>query len=67
VINGENRIVVNSKATKRVKAIWALWNAQDRFFSARLKHSDARSQNGATAAGPIAVIFGPDSIRPSAG
>jgi len=29
VINGENRIVVNSKATKLVKVIWGLWNAQD--------------------------------------
>jgi hypothetical protein len=43
VINGENYIVVNCKANSVVKSTWVLWNAEDRFFSPRLKNSNARS------------------------
>jgi hypothetical protein len=39
VINCENYIVVNYKANSIVKSIWILWNAEDRFFSPRLKNS----------------------------
>ena len=63
VINGENYIVVNYKANSIVKSIWILWAAQDRFFSPRLKNSNARSINRDVAAGNIEVIF--DS-RPAA-
>jgi hypothetical protein len=59
VINGENYIVVNYKANSIVKSIWILWEAQDRFFSPRLKNSNAQSLNRETAAGNIEVIFKP--------
>jgi hypothetical protein len=57
VINGENYIVVNYKANSIVKSIWVLWAAQDRFFSPRLKNSNARSIDRQTAANNIEVIF----------
>ena len=57
VINGENYIVVNYEANSIVKSIWILWDAQDRFFSPRLKNSNARSLNRVSAAGNIEVIF----------
>lgn len=57
VINGENYIVVNYKANTIVKSIWILWEAHDRFFSPRLKNSNARSLNRDAAAGNIEVIF----------
>ena len=59
VINGENYIVVNYKANSVVRSIWVLWNAEDRFFSPRLKNSNARSLNRETAAGNMEVIFEP--------
>ncbi len=62
VINGENYIVVNYKANSIVKSIWILWAAQDKFFSPRLKNSNARSLDRDAAASNIEVIF--DS-RPS--
>jgi hypothetical protein len=57
VINGENYIVVNYKANSIVKSVWVLWEAQDRFFSPRLKNSNARSLNRETAAVNIEVVF----------
>jgi hypothetical protein len=57
VINGENYIVVNYKANSLVKSVWILWEAQDRFFSPRLKNSNARTLNREAAAGNIEVIF----------
>lgn len=39
VINGENYIVVNYRANSQVVRVWILWEAQDRFFSPRLKNS----------------------------
>ena len=57
MINGENYIVVNYKANSIVKSIWILWDAQDRFFSPRLKNSNARSLNRAAATANIEVIF----------
>ena len=57
VINGENYIVVNYKANSLVNRIWILWNAQDRFFSPRLKNSNARSINRDAAGESIEVIF----------
>jgi hypothetical protein len=48
--NGENYIVLNYKANSVVRSIWVLWNAEDRFFSPRLKNSNARSLNGDAAA-----------------
>jgi len=59
VIKGENYIVVNYKANSLVKSIWVLWNAEDRFFSPRLKNSNARSLNREAASGNIEVIFEP--------
>jgi len=59
VINGESYIVVNYKANSLVKSIWVLWIAEDRFFSPRLKNSNARSLNRDAAAGNIEVIFEP--------
>jgi hypothetical protein len=61
VINGESYIVVNYKANSVVKSIWVLWNAEDRFFSPRLKNSNARSLNRQTAGENIEVIFEPRS------
>src|SRR5215470_7777156 len=58
VIKGENYIVVNYKSNSIVKSIWILWNAEDRFFSPRLKNSNARSLNRAAAASSIEVMFG---------
>jgi hypothetical protein len=63
VIGGENYIVVNYKANSHVKTIWVLWNAEDRFFSKRLKNSNARSLNRAASAEHIEVIF---DARPAA-
>jgi len=57
VINGENYIVVNYKANSIVKSIWILWNAEDRFFSARLKNSNARALNREAARDSIEMIF----------
>src|SRR5580765_21563 len=57
VISGENYIVVNYKANSLVKSIWVLWNAEDRFFSPRLKNSNARSLNREAAGGNIEVVF----------
>jgi hypothetical protein len=59
VINGENYIVVNYRANSIVKSIWILWEAQDRFFSPRLKNSNARSINRVAAVRNIEVIFEP--------
>lgn len=61
VIDGENYIVVNYKANSLVKSIWVLWNAEDRFFSPRLKNSNARSLNREAAAANVEVIFEPKS------
>ena len=61
VIKGENYIVVNYKANSIVKSIWILWNAEDRFFSPRLKNSNARSLSRENAASNIEVIFEPKS------
>ena len=57
VINGENYIVVNYRANSVVNKIWVLWNAQDAFFSPRLKNSNARSINREAAGANIEVIF----------
>src|SRR5262245_51409973 len=57
VIAGENYIVVNYKANSIVKSIWILWEAQDRFFSPRLKNSNARSLDRHAATSNIEVIF----------
>ena len=57
VINGENYIVVNYKANSIVKSIWILWHAEDRFFSTRLKNSNARSLSREAARDNIEVIF----------
>ena len=61
VINGENYIVVNYKANSLVKSIWVLRNAEDRFFSPRLKNSNARSLNRQAAAENIELIVEPKS------
>jgi hypothetical protein len=42
--------VVNYKANSIVESIWIWWEAQDRFFSPRLKNSNARSINREVAA-----------------
>lgn len=54
--------MVNYKANSVVKSIWVLWNAEDRFFSPRLKNSNARSLNRKTGAENIEVIFEPKSV-----
>jgi hypothetical protein len=58
VINGENYIVVNYKANSVVKSVWILWEAQDQFFSPRLKNSNARTLNRDTASANIEMIYG---------
>jgi len=57
VINGENYIVVNYKANSLVKSVWVLWEAQDGFFSPRLKNSNARAIMRDAARDNIEVIF----------
>src|SRR2546427_8398498 len=57
VIDGENYIVVNYKANSLVKSIWIPGGAQDRFFSPRLKNSNARSLNRDVAVSNIDVVF----------
>lgn len=59
IINGENYIVVNYKANSLVKRIWILWGAQDRFFSPRLKNSNARTLSRDAAAANMEVIYEP--------
>jgi hypothetical protein len=49
--------VVNYKPNSVVKSICVLWNAEDRFFSPRLKNSNARSLDRDAAADNIEVIF----------
>ncbi len=56
-VNGENYIVVNYKANSVVKSIWILWEAQDRFFSPRLRNSNARAINRTAAHEHIEVIY----------
>jgi hypothetical protein len=58
VIAGENYIVVNYKANSLVKSVWVLWDAQDRFFSPRMKNSNARAISRTAAGANIEVIFG---------
>jgi hypothetical protein len=62
VINCENYIVVNYKAKSIVRSIWILWAAQDKFFSPRLKNSNARSIDRHAAVGHIEVIFEAGSL-----
>jgi hypothetical protein len=62
VINGESYIVVNYKANSLVKSIWVLWNAEDRFFSPRLKNSNARSLNREAARENIEIVF--EAMKP---
>ena len=57
VIKGENYIVVNYKANSIVRSIWVLWEAQDQFFSPRLKNSNARTIDRGMAAEHIEVIY----------
>jgi hypothetical protein len=57
VVNGENYIVVNYRANSFVKSIWVLWEAQDRFFSPRLRNSNARGINRAVASDHIQTIY----------
>jgi hypothetical protein len=57
VIKGENYIVVNYKANSIVKSVWVLWEAQDKFFSPRLKNSNARAINREAASRNIEVIY----------
>lgn len=57
VINGENYIVVNYRANSVVNKVWILWEAHDRFFSPRLKNSNARSINRDAAAAHIEILF----------
>jgi hypothetical protein len=64
VINGENYVVVNYKANSLVKSVWILWEAQDGFFSPRLKNSNARTLNREAAAANIEVIFEAPKPRP---
>jgi hypothetical protein len=57
VIRGENYIVVNYKANSQVNRIWVLWEAQDGFFSPRLRNSNARSLNREAAARNVEVLY----------
>ena len=63
IVNGENYIVVNYKANSLVKRIWVLWDAQDRFFSPRLKNSNARTLNREAAAANMEIIYEPSAPR----
>lgn len=63
IISGENYIVVNYKANSIVKSIWILWEAEDRFFSPRLKNSNARSLNRVAASANVEVIFSESSSK----
>lgn len=57
VIAGESYIVINYKANSQVNRIWVLWEAQDGFFSPRLRNSNARSLNREAAEGNIEVLY----------
>jgi hypothetical protein len=57
VVDGENYIVVNYKANSVVKSVWVLWEAHDRFFSPRLRNSNARAVNREAANDHIEVIY----------
>jgi hypothetical protein len=63
IVSGENYIVVNYKANSLVKRIWVLWDAQDRFFSPRLKNSNARTLNREAAAANMEIIYEPPAPR----
>lgn len=57
VINGENYIVVNYRANSQVVRVWVLWEAQDQFFSPRLKNSNARTLNREASKGSVEIIY----------
>jgi len=57
VIEGENYIVVNYRDNSRVKKIWVLWEAQDRFFSPKRKNSNARTVDMRTAEPHVQEIY----------
>jgi hypothetical protein len=64
VVNGENYIVVNYKANSVVKSVWVLWEAQDRFFSPRLRNSNARSIIREAAKDHIELIYEAPAAAP---
>ena len=57
MIDGENYIVVNYRANSQVARIFILWEAQDQFFSPRLRNSNARTLNRVVAGSNIDVIY----------
>jgi hypothetical protein len=57
VIRGENYIVVNYRPDSTVRAIWVLWRAEDRFFSARKANSNARTFDGNAAGDRVEAIY----------
>jgi len=57
VIKGENYIVVNYDNAQQVLRVWVLWEAEDRFFSARKGNSNARTISAAVAAPNVEIVF----------
>lgn len=57
IIDGENYIVVNYQNNSRVKKIWILWAAEDRFFSPKRSNSNARTIDLKSAKDQVQVIY----------
>ena len=57
VIDSENYIVINYQNNSRVKKIWILWAAEDRFFSPKRANSNARTIDMNTARSQMQVIY----------
>ncbi len=62
VVDGEHYIVVNYKPDTTVGKIWILWNAEDRFFSARRANSNARTIDATAASNSVEIIFPSEMI-----
>jgi len=56
VIKGENYIVVNYDDQQQAVKVWVLWEAEDRFFSARKDNSNARTISAAAAISNVEVV-----------
>ena len=59
-VAGENYIVINYRSPSRVRRIWVLWRAEDRFFAPRKPNTNARTVRRSEAQSSIEVLFEAD-------
>lgn len=66
IIAGESYIVVNYDSESQVNRVWVLWDAEDRFFTARKTNSNARTVDFKVAAPNVEVLDDPRGSRRAA-